>query len=341
MKTAVIIPWRKGETELAATVESATAGLPKRAKVYTVEDTTGAGPARTRHRGIEAATDADVIVIVDAHMRFRGRVLADMAREVYKHGGLLCAKCYHNPECSFDSAHPSGASYYAGAEVHYKGVDQNGQQALVWKWSSDGKPGPRACIGGACYVFRRDWYYTVGQPLAALPAWGCDEEALSISAWLSGDQPAVFDGDVAHRWRPRPPWSKAERPLLDSRAALIAAVASAEDRRDLEAWQGVKRAVDTAEVERWRVALRKQPRTWAQWKAAVPVMTPAAPVQARPPAVVTTILPGAVECNKCGAWNPPDMLPVKHTYPNGNTLVECGYCGKRFVRLKDRLIARA
>jgi hypothetical protein len=267
MKTAVIIPWRQGETELQATIDSATQSIAKGA-ILPVEDKAGDGPAITRHRGIEAATGADVIVLVDAHMIFDGPVLSDMARAVRKSGGLLCAKCYHNEACTWEGQ----PAYYTGADIHYTGEDQNGRQALVWKWSSDPKPGPRTCVGGACYVFRRDWYYQTGQCLSALPAWGCDEEALSITAWLSGHMPEVFDGRVAHRYRRSPPWKAAARPILTSRAAMISAVASDPiDRAALLAYQGAKE--DTrVEVARWRDALLKLPRTWEQWKAEVPIM---------------------------------------------------------------------
>ena len=326
---AVVIAWRKGETELATTVQSAgasagtdTAG----AVIYTVEDKAGEGPARTRHRGIIEAGGADVIAIVDAHMQFEGSVLRDMADQVHREGGLLCAKCYHNPECSFDHQHPGGASYYAGANIEYMSEDGNGPQSLLIKWSSDPKPGPRPWIGGACYVFGRDWYFDVGQPLAALPGWGCDEEALSISAWLSGSMPEVFDGRVAHRWRDRTPWKLTDREALNikrSRAALVTAVVDDDqDRAELLAWQN-SALYESEEVDRWRAALLEQPRKWADWKLEVATMakkkttkakttakTKPAPRKARTPA--TTPMPvkaranyGSAEnqrtCRKCGS----------------------------------------
>jgi len=197
--------------------------------------------------------------------------------------------CYHNPECSFEARHPSGASYYAGADIHYRGEDQNGRQALLWKWSADLTPGPRACIGGACYAFPLEWYEQAGRPLAALPAWGCDEEALSISAWLAGYQPAVYPVRVAHRWRERPPWhnkSPKARPLWESRAAMIAAVlADPRDRAELLTRQDC-RTLESPAIDRWRDALLRLPRTWAEWRAAVPSVdlgkTPTAPAGKRP-----------------------------------------------------------
>jgi len=304
MNTAVVIAWRKGETDLAATIASAQESVGE-GTIYAVEDKTHDGPARTRHRGIQAAEDADVIIIVDAHMRFDGSVLRDMAARVSEKGGLYCAKCYHNAECTFDSKHPSGASYYAGANIEYMGNDGNGNQALVWKWSPDPEPGPRPCIGGACYVFRRDWYYSVGQPLAALPGWGCDEEALSISAWMSGHMPAVYDGKVAHKWRARTPWmlTNAEaQAIKDSRAALVTAVvADPEDRAELLTWQGAA-PYYTQEVERWRDALLTMPGTWADWKRKVAIMPKTRKPKAKArkkavkrspvPKVATTPIPG-------------------------------------------------
>jgi hypothetical protein len=168
-----------------------------------------------------------------------------------------------------------------GAEIHYRGTDHNGPEALCLKWSSDPKPGKRGCVCGACYVFRREWYYSTGQCLSALPAWGCDEEALSICAWLSGQWPKVVAGRVAHRYRAKAPWATAARPIGQSRAALVCAVvADIEERNALLRYQNA-RPVESAEVRRWRDALARQPRTWAQWRAEVPIMpTPAAQVDA-------------------------------------------------------------
>lgn len=296
MNPVVIIPWREGETELQATIESASDSIGK-GVVMPVEDKAGDGPAMTRHRGIMAAKQADVIVIVDAHMKFDGPVLRDMAARVARHGGLLCAKCYHNEGCTWEDS----ATYYAGADIRYMGQDHNGNQGLLWKWSQDQKPGPRACIGGACYVFRRDWYIKTGQCLAALPAWGCDEEALSITAWLSGHDPKVHDGRVAHRWRATAPWPGAARPIQMSRAALICAVVDdPRDRAALLKHQGAQ-PIETPEVARWRQALSKCPRKWADWKASVPIMPEAAPPRPMKSIANYAALENLRLCPKCNS----------------------------------------
>jgi hypothetical protein len=285
MQTAVIIPWRKGETELQTTIDSASKSIGK-GVIMPIEDVEGQGPGRTRDRGIMAATDADVIVIVDAHMKFKGKVLERMAKKVRQDSGLECAICHHNEGCEFNKLHPSGHGAYYGADIHYKGSDANGNNALLWKWQDTRlSAGPVACIGGACYVFRRDWYLSVGRPLSILPCWGGDEEVLSMAAWYSGFQPNVFDGHVAHRWRPAAPWRTADpEVILDvkyrCRAAIITAfVHDRHDADDLLMWQGGAHRIENEAVRRTREALLKQPRTWAQWKKAVPIMARKAEVK--------------------------------------------------------------
>jgi hypothetical protein len=291
MNPAVIIPWRKGETELQTTIESAEASIGA-GRIYPVEDVAGDGPGRTRDRGIMAATDSDVIVIVDAHMKFQGDVLRKMARRVARFDGLLCAVTHHNEDCEFGAIHPSGHGAYYGADIHWKGEDGNGKMALLWKWQDRRlSPGPVACIGGACYVFRRDWYLRCGRPLALLPCWGGDEEVLSIACWLSGQMPRVYDGNVAHRYRKRPPWKPDANPehVLDvkvrCRSAIISAfVSDRKDADELLAWQSGERISNEA-VNRTKAALLKLPRKWAEWKAEVPVMERQAPQQQPPPSV--------------------------------------------------------
>jgi hypothetical protein len=326
-KTAVVIAWREGETELHETIVSATNSLRKGDVVIPVEDKTGAGPAQTRHRGIVAAKKrgADVICIVDAHMQFDGKVLQLMAAKVRRDkGGLLCALCHHNKECSFDA---EGGACYAGADLHYKGRDQNGRQALLWKWSATGGPGPCACVGGACYVFLTSWYFRVGQPLAALPSWGCDEEALSISAWLSGVDPTVFNGHVAHRWRASPPWRSGASPIVESRAAMICAVVTdPADRRDLLKYQGTT-AVETPEVTRWAKALLKCKRSWQEWRDTVPVGYAEKP---KPPRANYSADENARHCHKCGSG----QSKVTDTKVTGRVVLRyrrCLDCGAKRV----------
>jgi len=282
---AIVAAWRKGEDDLKETMADAGRSAPG-AALIAVEDVRGDGPARTRHRGILKAEGAEVVIIIDAHMRFEGPILLKLGELVAQDGGLLCPQFFHNPGCTFDSPSPTNRGIYAGSEIVRKARFPDGQQyPLCMKWSADPLPGPRGCVGGACYAFRRQWYMDVGQPLAALPGWGGDEEALSISAWYSGHQPAVIEGRVAHRWRSRPPWiltPDQTRNIWQSRLCLINAVIQDDPAalRDLTLWQvawlkaGQRKSLDrtydeNAHLAAWHNALNKQPRGWSQWKQTV------------------------------------------------------------------------
>jgi hypothetical protein len=368
-KLGIVCAWRQGEDDLAATIESAAASAGTAANIYAVEDKDRHGPARTRHRGIEAATDCDVVAIIDAHMRFDGACLASMARHVRKTGGLACATVYHNAECAM-----TGGAYYGGRIV-YRSKDGRAQNALAIKWARNQTPGPRGAVVGACYVMPRELYYATGQPLAALPGWGCDEEALSISAWMAGRTVECLPESCAHRYRAQTPWplTDAEHTAVHaSRMALIHAVVSECNARcELEAWQrawvreGIP-ACRSAEAERWRLALLKCARSWRQWRAEVcepeeidgvqpamvalinqqrrnvfggeVVLTDAMIADARakffPASIRNPTAPlHGVKCPHCQTVHDPKRLRVTHTYGNGNRRHPCPTCGNNFISM--------
>ena len=344
-KLGIVCAWRKGETDLSATLESAGASATKTSRIYAVEDTDAQGPARTRHRGIDAAADCDVIAIIDSHMRFRGKMLAALARHVRTSGALACATVYHNGNCSF-----AGGAYHGGRIV-YRAKDGKQKNALAVKWSRESTPGARGAVIGACYVFPRAWYYKAGQPLAALPGWGCDEEALSISAWMSGIAVECLPHECAHLYRDRAPWTvtRAEHANAHaSRMALIHAVASEINaRRELESWQrswvpeGVPPCT-SAEGERWRKALLKMPRKWRDWLREVCEPDEIDGTQAenaeeknakrRPIQNPTSNIHGA-KCPHCQAIHDPKKLKVTHTYANGNRRHKCPICENNFISM--------
>ena len=130
IKTAIVCAWRNPEQMLSSTLESAAKSCGEKANIIAVEDTEGNGPARTRHHGIEHAHDADVIIIIDAHMQFRSDALAVMARHAYKNG-LCCPITHHNAQCVFDG---DGGKYY-GAKIVYRAEDGNQRTALAGKWA--------------------------------------------------------------------------------------------------------------------------------------------------------------------------------------------------------------
>lgn len=344
IKTAIVCAYHPAETDLDATMKSAMKSAGPGAKFYAVKDRDDTGPGRNRHKGIEAAQDAEVIVIIDAHMRFKGNALAKMANHVAANGGLLVPYCHNNETLTMDD------QPYAGARMVWGSQDDDIKQrcALVAKWAKDQKPGPRTAVMGACYAFRRDWYYAVGQPLSILDGWGCDEELLSVACWMSGHMPILIDAHVAHLYRARPPWQvqpNANAKVTTNRRRMIAALVPDEsDRHQLYAWQGNQDAPSTPEVERLRSAMLAQPRRWADWKrlACGPaeingkpvdnqvVATGAPPKRSYQPQVVTPMY--AIRCPHCGSEHDPLKLPVDKTYPNFRRhICPNKSCGRPFV----------
>jgi len=277
-------------------------------------------------------------------------VLNRMAAQVYKKGGLLCAKCFHNADCSWDGTTATGGDCYYGARIVWRAQDGWMKDVLAGKWSKRTSPGPVGCIMGACYVFKRSWYYEVGQPLSALPGWGGDEEILSIAAWMSGHQPAVFDGDVAHRYRAKTPWKSSRDQARASRMALIQMVVTdPAERHALKEWQTSESSrpipgFDAFAVERVRAALLKLPRTYAQWKAQVcevdeingipKATTPPAPHSRFQPVKRVNTIPranyGAEEngraCRQCGSTDS-DVTRTKTTKLVVIRYRKCRQCG--------------
>jgi hypothetical protein len=290
-----------------------------------------------------------VCVIIDAHMRFQGDVL----RRVIERAStcsLAVPFCHHNERCDFTSG---DGHYYAGGRIVFRSRDGNEFKPLDAKWARDNRAGPRGCVMGACYGFRRDWYMTTGgQPLSILSGWGCDEQVLSIAAWQTGQQVEVVGGHVAHRWRPRPPWPVppgAAAAVLASRIAMIQAlVINATDRRELLAWIGAREmeGPQRMEIERLRRAMLVAPRSWSDWRRTVcepeeidgrQAARPVAAVQVQTPNI--RVPRHGIQCPHCKDFH--DNPPVTNTYGNGNKRHECPTCGLPFISFPSRSMAVA
>lgn len=339
---AIVCAYRKEETDLQATIESAAESAGEIATIFAVEDKDGTGPGRNRDRGIqEAPAGAEVIIIIDAHMRFHGDVLARLAKQIRAKGGLATPICHHNSTMSFDSPPYSGAKILWTADDHAPRYSP-----LAAKWCKTGGPGPRNAVMGACYAFRREWYEAAGRPLAMLAGWGGDEEALSIAAWLCGEEISVFDGHVAHLYRASLPWAAPSMvPVILSRAALVQAFVMECGARG-ELMQHLRRnniAMPErhplqAEIDRVKAAMLKQRRTFKAWMDAVcgrdQVSGPIQPEPKKTRVQNPVVVRHGITCPHCHDTH--DKLPPQNCYPNGNKRHICPTCKLPFVSIPPR-----
>lgn len=197
VKTEVIIAERN-EWDLQATIDSIREH--NDCSVRVVSDHEGRGPQAMRHQGI-MESDADVVIIMDGHMRSLERRLDAAADYVGKRGNkVACLKCFHSPEVSWNG------KMYGGAKLVWKSngrSDGKDPQAFVAKWREDADTtGKIGCVMGACYVFRRDWYIDgLREPWKHGTGWGCDEEIISAATWLRGGEVELLPWAVWHRAR--------------------------------------------------------------------------------------------------------------------------------------------
>ena len=364
-QTAIVCAWVNnpnpdyGEPDLQPTLDDAARSAGKGCKVFAVEDRDQSGPGMNRDRGIMAASSSDVVVVIDAHMRFQGDVISRMVAECRKTGGLINCFCHHSDQpYSFDG------NLYAGARMVWRNKVGNIFLPLVAQWFNTAttkgkiKDGKRTAVMGACYAFPREWYIEAGQPLAILNGWGCDEESLSIAAWLSGIPIMCYEGHVAHKYRHfgrQHPYC-----IFNNHAALLEAFcADPKDRCDLYEWLrksevpatnnypgGVRScgAVNSSQIARCRNAMAKMPRSWNQWKvkacepevldgntgaALTPTSTPSTTTEMRP-AVAARANYGANEsqrtCQQCGssASDVTSSRQINHFRIRYRVCLQCG-----------------
>lgn len=171
----------------------------------------GVGPSR--HKGIMAA-DTDWVLLCDAHMRFP-QGWYERAMAYLAHCGdneLWCGAC-----AAIDDNHPltSPKTIYYGGVWNMCGLDPNKRghrQVFEINWNKEklaaGAEIP--AIMGACYFVGRSWYERHAG-LQYLRGWGCDEQLLSLKAWLSGGAIRMMpDVVIGHKfWTGRRPFTVA------------------------------------------------------------------------------------------------------------------------------------
>jgi glycosyltransferase involved in cell wall biosynthesis len=360
-KVAIVIPCR-GDKELHGTM----ADIREKAKgvdvsFYVVNDDSGAGTQACRHAGIAQAKEP-YIITTDAHMRFKEGTLETLVANIKKHpNDILCAKCHHQPEYTFES------NPYCGAAWVFKDENKFSERHPVSaKWRTSDRSGIIGCVMGACYAFRRKRYEEIGSPWQYGTGWGKDEETLCLINWLMGGESRLVNCQVSHlEQKPtQMPYRQNARDVpgrIATRWRLMHVSNMPESEKiELYKWfQGdstfkqiphqVAEMIDTKRCEPLRKLLENAPRTFQEWKEwwlpmkerRVPYKgkmrnrkteNPKKPVenppQERQPRVV--VVERGTPCPHCGEEFD---HKVENTYPNGNRGVKC-VCGKRFIKFR-------
>lgn len=326
----VVIPHRNEGKDLAETIANIEETQDNCAAIIAKEDKARAGTAATRHAGT-MNSKTDIVISIDAHMRFEPGVLDRLAGFVAEdETRVACLSCHTNPECSFDTAG------YWGADLHEFGDEY----PLEPKWAKRAEPGEIACLMGACYGFSRAFYEKIGMPWSIGEGWGCDETLLSIPARLAGGSVHVLSGRCAHRSRRPEEVRYRQTPdeiaaIWRTRAALISLIrpdnaAAMRKRMNVKAppatstLAAAKKALDKARVMDWAEFRRR----WLVVKepSKSPTAPPSSPsLRLRLPSVPD---PG-IRCPHCGEVS--DRHRITNTWPNGNRRRVCASCERPFV----------
>jgi glycosyltransferase involved in cell wall biosynthesis len=154
------------------------------------------GAAACRHIGILHAKNSHVF-LCDSHMRFdRYWYHAALIYTGTLPNSLFCATMR-----GFDSEFPAFSpprSEYHGADLVIRGP----KHTLEGVWTRVRPDGANlSCLMGACYLIPRKWYLKHGG-LNFLRGWGCEEQMLSLKAWMSGTTIKLMrDCVVWHKFR--------------------------------------------------------------------------------------------------------------------------------------------
>ena len=230
MKTEIVIAERN-EPDLKETIRNIKANNAVSVRVFS--DHAGLGPQFCRDAAI-MQSDADVVIVMDGHMRTQYRTLEAMADYVAQKGRTVaCLRCHHS-ETEDWTTKP-----YGGARLVWTDKDKNGFcQSFVAKWRKTNMAGKIGAVIGACYAMRRDWYIDgLKRPWQHGTGWGCDEEILSAATWLRGGEVELLPWAVWHRARSEgaQPFQYTERQILGvwaNRLRLLQVLPMEGDRRE-------------------------------------------------------------------------------------------------------------
>ena len=163
----------------------------------------GVGPSR--HIGVLAAR-GEVVLIVDAHMRFLPGWYDALLNRIALHPDwLICGVCLGLDAQHLDPNRPVGL--YHGGTINVMGPDANSKFAktqvfeATWNKTAPEDNAEICAVMGASYAMHRSWFLKI-DALRHLRSWGEDELMLSVKTWLAGGSVRLHHGlRVGHRFR--------------------------------------------------------------------------------------------------------------------------------------------
>lgn len=182
------------------------------------------GSGASRHVAAEIAT-GDWMLMVDSHCRLeKGWLEAAYAGiEKYPNASFSGVCKGFTPKVA-----PFGtpAGTYYGGDLQFIGKNPNGSdtQVLSAIWAKERDDMAEIpCVLGANYLVNRKRFLELGS-MNLFKVWGCEEEMLSLKAWLSGGEVRLMKGLVTwHRFRDgeKLPFHNSLSTLLYNRLLLI------------------------------------------------------------------------------------------------------------------------
>ncbi|MEK0325894.1 MAG: glycosyltransferase family 2 protein, partial [Nitrosopumilus sp.] len=157
------------------------------------------GVGAARHIGCKEAS-GDIVMVVDAHMRFPTDCINRMLAHIERHPeAIICPCSTAFTECNLDDFCGTGA---------YLRLDATRGYVSTWlpmKQLDDPCPQVPSVLG-ACYMLRKPLLERLGGWGPGLRGWGCDEEYISIRAWLLGHEVRLaLDTYAAHFYQEKFP----------------------------------------------------------------------------------------------------------------------------------------
>jgi len=229
---SVVMPYLNEKEEPVKTVESLMGTIPseKQVEIIAIDDcsTDSAdlsgfenvrqmrnderkGVDCCRQMGVEAA-QSDNVLIIDAHMRFKGDWLDKMTTLISANSQTMwCCVClgmgYGTNELKEGMARYHGATMLFVNERAIPG--RPARECLEPKWAPEHPPTVYdiPCILGANYFFSKEWFTHIGG-LRGLKSWGTSEPFLSLKSYFAGgDCKITKEIEIAHLFRSNAPYT--------------------------------------------------------------------------------------------------------------------------------------